>query len=76
MVEITSEIQTPSLKFLLDKMNVGDSFPVDNGTEKTVRHAVWRYFHKEVNGVPISERVFTVRRDPKDDKNFRCWRDK
>ncbi len=76
MVEITAEIQTPSLKILLDKLKVGESFPVRNGSERSVRHAAWRYFHKEVDGVPISDRVYTIRRDPKDEKNFRCWRDK
>lgn len=72
MVEITDKVQSPSLKRLLDKLDVGDSFPVLNGREKAIRHAAWRYYHSK-NG---NEKEFTVRRDPTDDKNFRCWRDK
>ncbi len=72
VVEITDKVQSPSLKRLLDKLEVGESFPIENGKEKAVRHAAWRYYHS-VDGV---DKEFTVRRDPIDELNFRCWRDK
>jgi len=72
MVEITDTIQSPSVKHLLDKLKVGESFSVENGREISVRHAAWRYYHS----VEGNDKLFTVRRDPVDGKNFRCWRDK
>jgi hypothetical protein len=80
MVEITDKIPSPTQEpwdVIMDKLEVGQSFPVENGKETAVRHAAWRSFH-QVNkdtGLPVSSKSFTVRRDPTDPKNFRCWRD-
>ncbi|MDM1049340.1 hypothetical protein [Sphingobacterium hotanense] len=80
MIKITNKIPSPSREawdVIMSKMEVGDSFPVDNGKEKAVRHSAWRYFHRIdlKTQKPVSNKVFTVRRDPTDLLNFRCWRD-
>lgn len=80
MVEITDKIPSPTkdaFDSIMAEMKIGESFPIQNGKEKAVRHSAWRYFHRidPITKVPISNKVFTVRRDPTDLDNFRCWRD-
>lgn len=80
MIEITDRIPSPTQEawdVIMSKMEVGESFSVENGKEKGVRHSAWRYFHRidEDTKEPITQKVFTVRRDPTDPTKFRCWRD-
>lgn len=80
MIQITDKIPSPTQEAwdgIMSKMEVGDSFPVENGKEKAVRHAAWRFFHRidPKTKVAVSNKLFTVRRDPTDPSNFRCWRD-
>ncbi|QEL01544.1 hypothetical protein FKG96_12250 [Olivibacter sp. LS-1] len=52
----------------LDKLEIGDSIPVLDGSQETVRQTAWRNFHKP------GTKFFTVREDPSDPKNYRVWR--
>jgi|GEM_PF-653464 len=82
MVEITDQVALPepvaNWGKAMKKMDVGHSFPVTNGDEKDVRYVAWNLFHRknEDTGEPVSEKRFTVKRDPLDGENFRCWRER
>ena len=82
MVEITDQVALQECVGdkgrVLQKMKVGESFAVRAGEEKDVRWTAWNLFHRvdESTGLPLSEKRFTVKRDPLDQENFRCWRKK
>ncbi len=80
MIEITDKVPSPvktKLGSIMEKLEVGQSFPVENGREKVARQEAWNLFHRldPKTNLPVSEKKFTVRRDPEDVKNFRCWRE-
>ncbi len=80
-MEITDQVALPERVAdkgkVMRQMDVGQSFSVQNGEENEVRHLAWRLFHREnkETGKPISEKRFTVKRDPTDILNYRCWRE-
>lgn len=82
MIEITDQVALPERVAdkgkVMHQMDVGQSFAVQNGEEKEVRHLAWSLFHKEdkVTRKPISAKRFTVKRDPMDILNYRCWRER
>ncbi|PVH26972.1 hypothetical protein [Sphingobacterium corticibacter] len=80
MIEITDKVPSPTKEnwgYAMEKMSVGESFPVENGKQQKVRQKAWLLFHRknELTGLPVTDKLFTVRRDPDDQQNFRCWRD-
>lgn len=80
MIEITDKVPSPSkmnLGGVMEKLKVGESFPIPYGKEKRARQIAWDLFHRVnlITGKPMSEKKFTVMRDPEDVKNFRCWRE-
>ncbi len=80
MIEITDKVPSPvktKLGGIMEKLEIGQSFSIENGREKVARQEAWNLFHRidPATGKPISEKKFTVRRDPNDVANFRCWRE-
>lgn len=80
MIEITDAIplSTTYDKFrkVMDVLEVGQSFTVSADDKQTVRYCAWKFFHRKARetGSPITGKVFTVKVDPADPNNFRCWR--
>ncbi|MCL7987766.1 hypothetical protein M8998_07430 [Sphingobacterium sp. lm-10] len=80
MIEITDKVPSPvktKLGGIMEKLEVGQSFPIEYGREKQARQEAWNLFHRinPTTNLPMSEKKFTVRRDPNDVANFRCWRE-
>lgn len=79
MIEITDQVPLTTYskyRHVMESLHVGQSFVVPADDKQSARVCAWKYFHRRdsITGIPITSKVFTIKVDPQDESQYRCWR--